>query len=237
MVESSSNSPLSAKRPGRHHSFPSPSRHRRAPRHVPRGHRSDPAPSRRIEAEEAGEGEPRMGLLEGVREGSVCPWCAQGHRRVRGWRTFRVRDIPNRRRRTVLVWRRRRRFECGGCGRTHIETLPQVTGKFTLPSRRLGTSDGKVWTGEGRRGPFRVSRKRGFWRRRSGRYRWKVVLIRRTPAMAAFQAAPLRPSPALHHPAPSVPLIQRTGRRSWSSWACRRSSGRPLLLTRCLSVR
>ena len=44
--------------------------------------------------------------------------------------TLRVRDIPTRRRRTVLV-RRRRRFECDGCGRTHIETHPQVTGKFT----------------------------------------------------------------------------------------------------------
>ena len=84
---------------------------------------------------EAGEGEPRLGLLEvgveGVEVWSVCPWCGAGCRRVRAYRTLRVRDIPTRRNRTVLVWRRRR-FECGGCGRTHIETHPQVTGKFTL---------------------------------------------------------------------------------------------------------
>ena len=30
-----------------------------------------------------------------------------------------------------MLVRRRRRFECDGCGRTHIETHPQVTGKFT----------------------------------------------------------------------------------------------------------
>ena len=38
-----------------------------------------------IEPEEAGEGEPRLGLLEvGVEVGSVCPWCGEGRRRVRG---------------------------------------------------------------------------------------------------------------------------------------------------------
>ena len=86
------------------------------------------------EAEVGEAGEPRLGLLEvgveGVEAWSVCPWCGAGCRRVRAWWTLRVRDIPTRRNRTVLVWRRRR-FGCDGCGRTHIETDPQVTGKFT----------------------------------------------------------------------------------------------------------
>ena len=68
--------------------------------------------------------------VEAVREWSRCPWCGAGCRRVRGYRPLRVRSVPLGGWLVVLVWRRRR-FGCGGCGRTHVETDPQVTGKFT----------------------------------------------------------------------------------------------------------
>ena len=80
------------------------------------------------EEAEAGVGEPRLGLLE---VGVESVWEGVGVSVVRAWGTLLVRDIPTRRRRTVLVWRRRR-FECDGCGRTHVETHPQVRGKFTV---------------------------------------------------------------------------------------------------------
>ena len=69
--------------------------------------------------------------VEAVRGWSRCPWCGAGRRRVRGYRPLRVRSVPLGGWLVVLVWRRRR-FGCGGCGRTHVETDPQVTGKFTL---------------------------------------------------------------------------------------------------------
>ena len=72
--------------------------------------------------------------VETVREGSLCPWCGEECRRVRAYRTLRVRDIPTRLSDTVLV--RRRRFECDGCGRTHIETHPAIEGKFTAQYAR-----------------------------------------------------------------------------------------------------
>ena len=73
--------------------------------------------------------------VETVRESSPCPWCGEECRRVRAYRTLRVRDIPTRLSDTVLVWHRRR-FECDGCGRTHIETHPAVEGKFTAQYAR-----------------------------------------------------------------------------------------------------
>ena len=78
--------------------------------------------------------------VEGVGESSPCPGCGEERRRVRAYRTLRVRDIPTRLLDTVLVWRRRR-FECDGCGRTHIETHPAIEGRFTVQyARRLTDS-------------------------------------------------------------------------------------------------
>lgn len=34
--------------------------------------------------------------VETVREGSPCPWCGEERRRVRAYRTLRVRDVPTR---------------------------------------------------------------------------------------------------------------------------------------------
>ncbi len=92
--------------------------------------------------EQTWEGKSGRGVLEAmveaVREWSSCPWCGRVCRRVRAYRTLRVRDIPTRLLDTVLVWRRRR-FERDGCGRTHIETHPAIEGKFTAQYARLLT--------------------------------------------------------------------------------------------------
>lgn len=54
-------------------------------------------------------------------------------RRVRTYRVSRVRDNPVEELVTTRV-RPRNRFERDGCGRAHMETHPEVTGKFTVRS-------------------------------------------------------------------------------------------------------
>ena len=76
--------------------------------------------------------------VETVRGWSPCPGCGRECRRVRAYRVLRVRDIQTRLLDTVLVWRRRR-FECIGCGRTHIETHPAIEGRFTAQYARFLT--------------------------------------------------------------------------------------------------
>ena len=73
---------------------------------------------------------------------SVCPVCGLGCRRVRGYRPQRVRDLPTRERETVLIWVRRR-FECDGCGGTHVERHTAFEGKFTARMVRRLVSDAR----------------------------------------------------------------------------------------------
>ena len=74
---------------------------------------------------------------------SVCPGCGAVCGRVRGYRPQRVRDLPTRGQETVLVWARRR-FECEGCGRTHVERHADIAGRFTERMARRLVSDARV---------------------------------------------------------------------------------------------
>ena len=74
-----------------------------------------------------------------VRERSPCPACGEQRRRVRAYRESRVRD--NLVGELVTTRARRRRFERDGCGRTHLETHPEVKGKFTVRFTRPLTAE------------------------------------------------------------------------------------------------
>jgi transposase len=63
--------------------------------------------------------------VELVARAGCCPRCGRGSIEVKERPVVRVRDLPIAGRVTQLVWRKRR-YRCGGCGRTFTETHPEL---------------------------------------------------------------------------------------------------------------
>jgi transposase len=84
--------------------------------------------------------------VELVARAEWCPHCGGRELEVKERPIVRVRDLPITGRRTHLRWRKRR-YLCGGCGRSHTESCPEI------PPRQRATER---------------FRRRLFWRTRSG---------------------------------------------------------------------
>jgi transposase len=81
---------------------------------------------------EAGEG---LDLeVELVARAGCCPGCGRGSVDVKDRPRVRVRDLPLAGRVTHLVWRKRR-YRCGGCGRTFTESHPELAARQRVTRR------------------------------------------------------------------------------------------------------
>ena len=78
--------------------------------------------------------------VELVARAGCCPDCGRGSVDVKDRPRVRVRDLPLAGRVTYLVWRKRR-YRCGGCGRTFTESHPELPAgqRVTRRFRRLLT--------------------------------------------------------------------------------------------------
>jgi transposase len=72
--------------------------------------------------------------VELVARAGCCPRCGRGSIEVKERPVVRVRDLPIAGRVTHLVWRKRR-YRCGGCGRTFTETHPELPGRQRVTRR------------------------------------------------------------------------------------------------------
>jgi transposase len=63
--------------------------------------------------------------VELVARAERCPHCGSRELEVKERPIVRVRDLPITGRRTHLRWRKRR-YLCGGCGKSHTESSPEV---------------------------------------------------------------------------------------------------------------
>jgi transposase len=72
--------------------------------------------------------------VELERGAGVCPRCGRASVTVKERPVVRIRDLPIAGRRTHLCWRKRR-FDCGGCGRSFTETHQELPGRQRVTGR------------------------------------------------------------------------------------------------------
>jgi transposase len=72
--------------------------------------------------------------VELVARAGCCPDCGRGSVDVKDRPRVRVRDLPLAGRVTHLVWRKRR-YQCGGCGRTFSESHPELPARQRVTRR------------------------------------------------------------------------------------------------------
>jgi transposase len=72
--------------------------------------------------------------VERVARAGCCPDCGRASLEVKERPRVRVRDLPLAGRVTDLVWRKRR-YRCGGCGRTFTESHPELPARQRVTRR------------------------------------------------------------------------------------------------------
>jgi transposase len=75
--------------------------------------------------------------VELVARAGCCPGCGRASLQVKDRPVVRVRDLPVAGRATYLLWRKRRWY-CGGCGRTFTETHPELPARQRVTARFRG---------------------------------------------------------------------------------------------------